>query len=247
MPCAVAGPLPGRAILGGSFNPPHVGHLRLAIEVREALGSLVDRLELMPCANPPHKSARGLLPFALRADMVRAAIRGLPGIKLNTEEGQRQGLSYTWDTLSVFRAREPERPLYFVLGTPDFSLLHTWHRGLELPRRCHFVVVPRGERDHGFFVAAARRLWPAAEEHAPVLPGSHCMVLPGGGLAHYVPLPWLAVSASRIRQRWLAGRNVDYLMPQAVEALLRLRREEVVRHWRDDRTVSGEDAPCPDA
>lgn len=236
-----AGCLPGRAILGGSFNPPHVGHLRLAIEVREALGPLVDRLELMPCANPPHKAVDGLLPFALRADMVRAAIRGLPGVVLNTEEGERQGLSYTWDTLSAFRAREPERPIYFVLGTPDFALLHTWHRGLELPRLCHFVVVPRGEQDATPFVDAARRLWPDMREHAPVLPDSQCLALPGGGLAHYLPLPWLAVSASRIRQRWLAGRNVDYLIPQTVEELLRLRREDVALHWRDDRTVPGED------
>ena len=58
---------PGRALLGGSFNPPHVGHLRLAIEVREALGGLVDMLDLVPCGNPPHKEPDSLLPFALAA------------------------------------------------------------------------------------------------------------------------------------------------------------------------------------
>ena len=57
---------PGRALLGGSFNPPHIGHLRLAIEVREALGTLVDSLVLVPCGNPPHKRADSLLPCARR-------------------------------------------------------------------------------------------------------------------------------------------------------------------------------------
>ena len=136
---------PGRALLGGSFNPPHIGHLRLAIEVREALGTLVDSLVLVPCGNPPHKRADSLLPFALRAEMTRAAVRGLPGISVSEEEGERQGYSYTWDTLSRYREKLPGRELYFVIGTPDFALLHTWHRGLELPRLCQFIVVARGE------------------------------------------------------------------------------------------------------
>ncbi|WP_300801247.1 nicotinate (nicotinamide) nucleotide adenylyltransferase [uncultured Desulfovibrio sp.] len=225
---------PGRALLGGSFNPPHIGHLRLAIEVREALGELVDSLVLIPCGNPPHKRADSLLPFALRAEMTRAAVRGLPGISVSEEEGERQGYSYTWDTLSRYRERLPGRELYFVIGTPDFALLHTWHRGPELPKLCQFVVVARGEQTEEPFVEAARRLWPGVRGVAPVLPDSLCMELPGGGRVHYLPLPWLAVSASRIRERWLRQRNVDFLIPRAVDELLRVRHAEVAEHWKGD-------------
>ena len=225
---------PGRALLGGSFNPPHIGHLRLAIEVREALGALVDTLVLIPCGTPPHKRAGSLLPFALRAEMTRAAVRGLPGISVSEEEGERQGCSYTWDTLTRYREALPGRILYFVIGTPDFALLHTWHRGRELPRLCQFIVVARGEQTHEPFAQAARTLWPGAHSVAPVLPDSRCMALPGGGMAHYLPLPWLAVSASRIRERWLRRQNVDFLIPRAVDELLRIRHAEVAEHWKGD-------------
>ena len=66
----------GRALFGGSFNPPHVGHLRLAIEMAETLRPLADSVELMPCAAPPHKVVSGLLPFDLRAAMVEACLDG---------------------------------------------------------------------------------------------------------------------------------------------------------------------------
>ena len=71
-----ASPPPGRAILGGSFNPPHVGHLRLAIEAREALGDLVQGVDMVPCAVPPHKAQSAMLPFDLRARMVEACAQG---------------------------------------------------------------------------------------------------------------------------------------------------------------------------
>ena len=130
---ATAPPRAGRAILGGSFNPPHVGHLRLAIEAAEALSSLTDGVDLIPCAVPPHKAMTGMLPFDLRARMLEASIADLPFLRCNRLEGQRQGPSYTWDTLLAYREAAPDTELYFILGSPDFALLPTWHRGLELP------------------------------------------------------------------------------------------------------------------
>ena len=122
---------PGRAILGGSFNPPHVGHLRLAVEAREALG-----------------------------DLVRGALAPLPWLRCNRLEALRDGPSYTWDTLQAYRAAEPDTDFYFLLGSPDFALLPTWHRGLELPRLCHFVVVPRGDLTAEEFTDMAGALCP---------------------------------------------------------------------------------------
>ena len=226
-----ASPPPGRAILGGSFNPLHVGHMRLAIEAREALGDLVQGVDMIPCAVPPHKAQLGMLPFELRAGMVEACAQNLPWLRCNRIESQRQGPSYTWDTLSAYREAEPGTALYFILGSPDFALLATWRRGLELPRLCHFVVVPRKGDTEGDFVAAATALWPQAQQRPPLLPSCACMALPGGGLAHFLPVPWLAVSASRVRQLWLAGRNVDFLVPDAALQILQDNSQTVRQHW----------------
>ena len=225
---------PGRALLGGSFNPPHVGHLRLAIEAREALGDLVQGVDMIPCAVPPHKAQSGMLPFDLRASMVEACAQSLPWLRCNRVEAQRQGPSYTWDTLRAYREAEPQTELYFILGSPDFALLSTWHKGLELPRLCHFVVVPRKGHTAEDFFAAARALWPSARQGQPVLPGCACVCLPGGGLAHFLDVPWLAVSASRVRQLWLAGRNVDFLVPDAALQILRNNASTVRQHWDED-------------
>lgn len=222
---------PGRAILGGSFNPPHVGHLRLAVEVREALGTLVDGVDIVPCAVPPHKDATGLLPFALRAAMVDACLSGIPWLACNRLEARREGPSYTWDTLLAYRQEEPGRQLYFILGSPDFVQVPSWHHGLDLPALCHFVVVPRGTADGRDFVADARRFWPEAREHAPVVFGCPCVSLPGGGLAHFLAVPSLAVSASQVRRRWCDGRSVDFLVPEAVLRLLREHGADIREHW----------------
>jgi len=171
----------GRALFGGSFNPPHVGHLRLAIEMAETLRPLADSVELMPCAAPPHKVVSGLLPFDLRAAMVEACLDGLPGLSCNRMEAGRPGLSYTWDTLQACREETPERPLFFILGNPDYALLPHWHRGLELPELCQLVVVPRGEGSEKNFLAATESMWPGARPCEPVLPGSRRMRLPSGG------------------------------------------------------------------
>ncbi|MDY0260039.1 MAG: nicotinate-nicotinamide nucleotide adenylyltransferase [Desulfovibrio sp.] len=226
-----AGPR-GRAILGGSFNPPHVGHLRLAIEAAEALTPLVTGVDLVPCAVPPHKTMTGMLPFDLRARMVEASITDLPFLRCNRLEGQRQGPSYTWDTLLAYREVEPQTELYFILGSPDFALLPTWHRGLELPGLCNFVVVPRDGQAARDVIATAQRLWPEARERAPLVGDGPCMGLPGGGLAHFLPLPWLDVSASRLRSLWLAGRRVDFLLPRAAFEILKQSEKTVQAHWR---------------
>ena len=227
-------PPPGRAVLGGSFNPPHVGHLRLAIEAREALGDLVQGVDLVPCAVPPHKAQRGMLPFDLRAQMLEACAEGLPWLRCNRIESLRQGPSYTWDTLLAYRQAEPETALYFILGSTDFALLSTWHKGLELPALCNFVVIPRNGHSAADFLSTARGLWPQARQLPPLLPACPCVALPGGGVAHFLSVPWLAVSASRVRRLWLAGRNVDFLVPEAALRVLRGHANIVRHHWQEE-------------
>lgn len=217
----------GIAILGGSFNPLHIGHLRLAIEVREVLGARIERVDLLPCAHPPHKNAGGLLPFELRCEMLREAARPYPWLCCNPLEGERTALSYTWDTLAIYAEREPDRELFFVLGSGDYSLLSTWHRGLELPRRCTLVVVPRGD-DLESLARVTRALWPGAETEEGI---PFAMRLPQSGQVLFLSIPWLDISATDIRRRLLEGRSLDFLLPAASAALLEKHKAEIIACW----------------
>jgi nicotinate-nucleotide adenylyltransferase len=227
----------GRAILGGSFNPPHIGHLRLVVEVYEALGGMIDGVDLMPCARPPHKDITHLLPFDLRAAMLDALVGDTPFLRCNRQESLRDGESYTWMTLQDCRKAAPDTDFYFIMGSVDFAQLPDWFRGLELPALCHFVVAPRGEDTVEAFAATTRAFWPKAEERPCALPGGSCTALTGegggsGGLAYFLPLPRLDVSASYLRRLWLAGRSLDYLVPEAALRLLRESRHIVDACWR---------------
>jgi len=155
-------------ILGGSFNPVHAGHLRLAIEVAEALRP--ERIDLVPCAVPPHKEAHDLLPFGLRLSLLHAAVRPFAALSVNALEGGRSGPSYTWDTLHAYRAAEPDATPFFILGGEDFEMLPHWRRGVELPRIADFVVVPRAGSGPEAFRAALAAHWPDAVPLPPCPP-----------------------------------------------------------------------------
>lgn len=231
----------GRAFLGGSFNPPHIGHFRLAIEIREALGDRIDVLSLLPCATPPHKEAAGLLPFELRARMVESVTRRLPGIDCDRREALRRGPSYTWDTLRALRDAHPDERLFFILGSRDYESLDSWYRGPRLPELCHLIVVPRASAADADVFAATRRLWPGAEAVSPLFAGGASFHICGRtsekgrqtfGLVHFLHIPWLPISASDIRRRWLAGLNTDFLLPDTVADILREQASEVLKHWQ---------------
>ncbi len=226
-------------IFGGSFNPPHLGHMRLAVEVMEALRPA--RLDFLPSARPPHKGGRRILPFALRLDMLRAATAGMRNVAVNDLEGERDELSYTADTLRIYRRREPGRRFFFILGTEDFAVINTWYDWRTLPYLADIVVVPRSGMEVEAFADAAREFWPEAEKTAPEtifsgrsVPVDAAFRLPeeaGGGLLLHLPLPRLDIRAELIRERLLAGRCVRFLVPDAVHDLL-LRDPKTVEVWR---------------
>ena len=116
-------------ILGGTFNPVHNGHVRHAIEVAEALG--LERVLLMPCATPPHKESAGLLPFDIRVELLRAAVRDIPFLGVETLEGELEGPSYTWRTLREWGRRHAGEALpSFMMGAEAFAAPDTWKHGL---------------------------------------------------------------------------------------------------------------------
>ncbi len=221
----------GIAVLGGTFNPLHVGHLRLAIEVREAFAGIASRVDILPSARPPHKAGAAILPFAMRAALVREACAPYPWLRCNELEGERKSRSYTWDTLGIFAEREPGRRIYFVMGSGDFEMLPAWKNGLRLPERCTPVVVPRGFYPPGRFQETARGFWPGAEPCGAPVSGASGMRTPQGGEILFLPVPWLDVSSSAVRERWAQGRSLDFLVPAGVSRLLASRREEIAAHW----------------
>ena len=224
-------------ILGASFNPVHIGHVRLALEMREALA--LDHVDLLPCALPPHKPATGILPFDLRVRLLRAAIRGLDGLRINPAEGTREGPSYTWDSLRDYAARQPGARHFFILGCEDFWTLPQWRKGLELPRLADFVVVPRDGAGKERFMQAVRQNWPEAAPcplepalHTAELPDAMAFALPEGTRLYYLPLTRLDVSASLLRRRFAAGLDIHFLMPPAALECLEAERDAVEAHWK---------------
>ena len=112
-------------VLGGTFNPIHVAHLRLGEAAREALG--LERVLFVPAGDPPLKAA-GVASAAHRLEMVKLATADNPGFEVADLELSRAGPSYTVDTLDELRRRRPEEELWFVLGADAFSELESWYR-----------------------------------------------------------------------------------------------------------------------
>ncbi len=221
-------------ILGGSFNPVHIGHIRLAIEALECklLPKPLTRLDLIPCSIAPHKSNTSILPFSLRLAMLKAAVHDIDGLHINPLEQERTGPSYTWDTLTIYKQQYPNARLLFLVGGEDFSAIPQWFRGLELPQLADFAVVPRAGTDKKMFLDEIKRTWPTAKvTHDGPTP---CARLEQGTYFYYLPLLRLDISSSYIRQQWCQGGNVRMLMPDAALGTLNMHKDEVLRYWKGE-------------
>jgi nicotinate-nucleotide adenylyltransferase len=128
-------------LLGGSFNPVHNAHLRIAVEAQ--LACLLDRVIFIPAADPPHKPLAGNVSFEHRSKMVSMAIAGSPGFEMSTVEAERGGKSYSVDTIRIFRKRLPDDALFFIIGGDSFLEIGTWNRYAEIFPLCNLVVAER--------------------------------------------------------------------------------------------------------
>ncbi|MDR1359440.1 MAG: nicotinate (nicotinamide) nucleotide adenylyltransferase [Deltaproteobacteria bacterium] len=217
------------ALLGGSFNPPHIGHFRIALEVLERLAP--SGVLLIPCANPPHKTRDNLLPFSLRLAMLEAVTSALPGLGVSSVEAERPGPSYTVDTLAALAAEHPEERLAFILGGDDFSLLPAWRRWRSIPELADLVVLPRQAEGEKFFLRTIDACWPEAVP-LPAPEGIRTFGLPHGGRLVHLPQPRLEISSSLVRSRWLAGRRLKFLIPGEVEEMLDAHAPMVRSLWQ---------------
>jgi len=175
-------------ILGGTFDPPHIGHLGMAVEVRDALA--LDVVLLVVAHEPWQKvGSRRVSPSADRLALVEAAVADLEGLEASDVEIRHGGPSYTADTLATLAAGGPDDELWVILGADAAAGLPTWERGDEVAERARLVVAARD-----------------GETGSP----------PPGWSWRTVPITRLDVSSTDLRERVAAGRTIEVLVPAAV-------------------------------
>jgi nicotinate-nucleotide adenylyltransferase len=192
-------------ILGGTFNPIHLGHLLTAQDALEQLG--LERVIFIPSATPPHKVVDKLATGRDRLRMIKLAIRGNDQFEVDDIEIKRGGKSYSVDTLTALRQRNPRADLYFIIGADSLRELHLWREVARLVTLCTFVTVPRPGFEPKPVIdprldAATRR-----QLRQDVLRGHACDI------------------ASRdIRARVSGERSIRYLVTDAVRLYIARRR-----------------------
>lgn len=196
------------AILGGTFDPVHLGHLRAAWEASEALAAEV---RLMPAHVPPHRPAP-VASAQQRVAILRAALAGQDRLALDTRELDRNGPSYTFDTLSGLREEIGARPLVLLIGSDAFAALPTWHRWRELFDLAHFGVLTRP----GHVPSLPLEL--ATEMAQREVTGADALRATPTGRVLRIAITQLEISATRIRALLREGSEPRWLLPDALFA-----------------------------
>ncbi|MEG2361157.1 MAG: nicotinate-nucleotide adenylyltransferase [Christensenella sp.] len=183
-------------ILGGTFNPPHSGHVDMCRHVKDEF--VLDRVCMMPCGNPPHKE-HGLASKQKRLQMTRLCAEG-SGIEVIDTEVKREGYSYTADTIAALREKNPQTDYYFIIGADTVFELLTWHEYKRLFELAKIICVRRQNNDVLKLMAEIAKL--KCEYGAQMF------------LSEYTGL---FVSSSYIRKCVAQGRNIGGLVPARVE------------------------------
>lgn len=209
-------------ILGGSFNPVHIGHLRLAIECLETFA--LDKVWLMPAYLAPHKAKEKVLPYSLRVKMLELCVQDLQHIEVSTVEGDLGGISYTVRTLSYLSKEYTLDDFYFILGDKDFLSLPSWHKAKSLLDFTNLIVVrrynlPYAELDNFAFSFLKvedreKNKWIKGNRRIYVLDSLN-----------------INISSSLIRNKFLAKKNLNFLIPEKVNLFLEKHRETIEKIW----------------
>jgi nicotinate-nucleotide adenylyltransferase len=203
-------------ILGGSFDPVHLGHLRSAEEVREAFD--LDQVAFVPVYRPPHKPDRMLADGHHRLAMVELAVAGNPSFRACGVEIERGGVSYSIETLEAFAANERGAQLYFIVGNDAFGEMQTWKDAPRLFELANVVVTNRPPHAPTTSI-----------EHLPVAArGAFCYDPAtlsyrhrSGTHLHFLRITGLDISATAVRERVRRGGSIRYLVPADVDRYLR--------------------------
>lgn len=202
------------AVFGGTFDPVHLGHLRPALEVAEALA--VSELRMMPARIPPHRGDPGASADD-RVAMLERALAGQDRLVLDRRELERDGPSYSVDTLASLREEFPDRPLALVVGEDAFAGFSQWHRWQDIPALAHLVVMTRPGAPRVLDAALEDLRARCRVDDAAALHGA-----PAGRLLA-LPVTPLDIAASDIRALLAAGRDPRWLLPGPVLDYIRER------------------------
>jgi nicotinate-nucleotide adenylyltransferase len=190
-------------ILGGTFNPPHIGHLVMVQEALDQLG--LERVELMPVAEPPHKEAPADPGADVRLELCELATASAARVGVSDLEIKRGGASYTVDTLRALHDRAPEHLLTFIVGGDMAHSFASWREPEAILELARLAVA---ERDGLRREDIAHRLEP----------------LHSGDRVVFFDMPRIDLSSSAIRERVAEGRSIRYLVPDPVIEAIRSRR-----------------------
>lgn len=184
-------------IMGGSFNPIHNGHLFLAEHAYEQAG--LDKVLFMPLKNPPHKTKPNNITDQQRVDMVKLAIQNNPHFELSEFELQREGMTYTADTLTYLKKINPKDDYYFIVGTDSLFYMHNWMKPEVVFDLCTIVAAGRDNAEEDRILSHIEFL--KRTYHARII---------------YVKMPMIELSSEGIRERLAADRTVRYYVPDTV-------------------------------
>ncbi len=200
------------AIMGGTFNPIHIGHLRIAEEVREAFA--LEKALFIPTYQPPHKDNGSLIPPEHRLEMARLAVKDNPFFEASDIEIKRGGRSYSVVTLRELHEKYQGTKFSFIVGTDSFNDITTWCEYEELFKLTSFIVIPRPgypvkKIGEVIPVELARKFWyDAAKE---IYSNDY------GNFVAYMETTLFGIAASKIREMIKQGKSTRYLLPKEVE------------------------------
>ncbi|RJR33260.1 MAG: nicotinate-nucleotide adenylyltransferase [Desulfobacteraceae bacterium] len=201
-------------ILGGTFDPIHLGHLRLAEEVGDDLR--LESIYLIPASHPPHKEKRSVSSFAHRFAMTELAACESPLFKASDMEGRREGISYSIDTLREFHRMFEGLQLYFIMGLDAFLEIDTWREYRQLFHYAHFVVIQRpglpSEEIEPYLLSLEVGYRKTGEKGSFEIPGGHTVI--------YRKATLMEISSTDVRRRVANGRSIRFLVPEAVRSYI---------------------------
>ncbi|MDD5580439.1 MAG: nicotinate-nucleotide adenylyltransferase [Methylobacter sp.] len=191
-------------IFGGTFDPVHYGHLRSAVEVKDIFG--LAEIRFIPGANPPHREQPAAMAI-MRLQMLELAIKNQPGLTCDTRELEREGYSYTVDTLKSLRQEFPRKSLLLFIGSDAFNGLTTWHQWQRLFDYAHIVVMTRPcfdvqELDDFYKVRQTEEITELTQHTS--------------GKLFFQRITQLDISATAIRQLISEKKNPGFLLPDSV-------------------------------
>ena len=206
-------------ILGGTFNPIHNAHLRVAETTLDRL--CLDRILFIPAATPPHKPLDGDISYEHRRNMVELAIEDNPRFAISDIEQQRGGTSYTIDTLRELRRLSPDDEFFFIIGSDSFQEISSWYCVADIFSTANIVVV---ERPEAVISDLTSPLPVAIRSEFCYLPKEMRLTHRSGFSVFYLPDTLLAISSSAVRQLVRDLRSIRHLVPDSVSRYISEKR-----------------------